>query len=338
MAVGKLDGAASNIEQDGFLAPVNGETVGNQDFSDWGEMSRVHKVDPTLANLSLQQMLEKADAGFNAVKVQTSYKVNGYDMLSNAFSVVNEQTGDELGFGFTDRYEVIQHKEVFENVLGIDALRELGGIPTRIVNRNHGAQVVIQVALDEKFYTPTSEHRLFTNLWSAHDGKWGWGGNSCDLRIICCNTWAMAFNSKVNRFFGKHTINAREKMVKMAEAVGIIRADYKEYGHTLELMSKTDVNKVLIDEFLKHMIPDTEKKERENNRAGNRRAEINTLVFSGKGQSTNPTLYSLFNAVTEHVDNRAQNRDDDEQFVYALFDAGQKFKDKAYDYLVNKIA
>lgn len=328
MAIGEFKGFASNMQNDGTLANVNGNRVNSvQAWADWGQKSKIVSVDPELKNKSLQDMLIEASCPLNAQKVQLQYNVNGFNFLSQSYSVIDEN-GQELGSGFSDKYQVIQHQEVFESFLGYDSLRELGCIPTRIVNLENGSKIVMQMILPDSYFTPNSEHKLFMNLWNSHDGKWGWGVNSVDFRVVCCNTWRMAFHADYLRFFGKHTKNAQNKIAEIAKAIGVIRGDFKKTGEKMNQWSEQIVQMNVIKEFINHMIP-----EGENQAAKNRQNDLMLKILSGKGQSELPTKYSLFNGVTEYVDDRQQNRSDNEQLVYALFGSGAQMKDKAFSYL-----
>jgi hypothetical protein len=331
MTIGTFGGFSSNMKDDGTLAEVNGQSVGNSQtaWADWAKKSKIVSVDPKLKNLSLRDMLIAANCPMDAKLVRLSYAHSGYNFLSKSFSVISEK-GEELGSGFTEKYQVINHHEVFESFLGFDSLMEMGCIPARVVNLDDGSKIVIQMILPDSYWTPNSEHKLFVNLWNSHDGKWGWGINQVDFRVVCQNTWRMAFTSDFGRFFGKHTKNAQDKIAAVAKAIGVIRGNFKKMGETMQKWSDVYVRTPELNEFLEYMIP---AKDSNNDAAKNRQRDLAYKILCGTGQTEIPTKYSLFNGVTEYVDNRQQNRDDNEQLVYALFGSGAEMKDKAFNYL-----
>lgn len=303
---------------------------------DWGKRPNVFEVNPQLAEASIYDLLDSAGAGFEALKVPTHIynpHTGIYVASEKTFSVVRTDTWDEVGPRCGPDYTVIQYAEALEAVIG--DLRQIGGIPTRVIGLNGGSQVVIQCALPETFWVNGSQHGLFLNLWASHDGTKAVGGNSTDFRVVCANTYAMAKGSLLNRFFSKHTKNVKSRLTELARLVGILRQDYVEYGKQLFTLAEKEVNSEEINQFLLALVPEPEKAEavRQNAQRANRRQEIASVILRGAASNGKVTAYDLFQGVTGYVDRREQNRDSGSQWEYATVGQGQNLKDAAWNIL-----
>ena len=306
---------------------------------DWGKRPTVFNVDPTLADLTIHDLLDKAGCGFNATKTPAFvYNPHSgiYVQSSDTFFVVRDDTWEQIGSVGSD-YTVAQYADVLDAIVG--DLRELGGVPTRVIGLNGGSRVLIQVGLPDSFWVNNSQHGLFLNVWASHDGTTTVGGNSTDFRVVCANTYAMAKGSLLARFFTRHTKNVTKRLADLAKVVGIIRKDYVEYGQDLFKLAETNVNSTAVNEFLLALLPDAEKDgeaKRDNAARANRRNEIATQIYVGAGNSDKLTAYDLFQGVTGYVDRKQGNRDDGAQWAYATSGPGANLKAAAWDILTAK--
>jgi len=333
----QVSGFGSNAKVDGHK---DGTARWWADFGegyvkDWGKRPGTFDVDPALENLSINDLLEQAEVGFNAVKVPT-YILNPhtgqYNESTETFVTVRDDTWQEVGPRLGKDYTVIQHADALESVLG--DVRDLGGVPTRVLAFNNGAKVTIQCALPGSFWVADSKHGLFLNLWNSHDGTGKIRVNTCDFRIVCANTYAMAKASDLGAFFAKHTKNVGQRLNNLARAAGIIQREYTAYAEQLFNLSQKPVTSEEVTQFLNLLVPDPEKKDGQRQNVGpqNRRAEIGLAILSGAG-NRQVTAYDLFQGVTGYVDRREQNRNGAEQFIYATIGVGQNLKDAAWNIL-----
>lgn len=334
----KLSGFASNASVDGRQDGTASwwGNYGEGYSADWGKKPQTFEVKPELAGLNINDLLETANAGFTASK-QPAFIYNvparAYVQSSDTFMVVREDTWEEIGPRVGPDYTVVQHADALIHILG-DIREQLGGIPTRVLSMENGRRVVIQCALPATFWvSEKDQHGLFLNIWNSHDGKGGLGGNTVDFRIICANTYAFAERSALNRFFTKHTKNVASRLAKLAEAAGLLRQQYQGYAEALFGLTQKEADGVVLDQFLKALIPDAQAEEGKRLNAGpaNRRAEIGGFILKSAGREL--TYDSLFQGVTGYVDRRSQNRNAEEQTVYALEGSGQDLKAQAWNWL-----
>jgi len=278
------------------------------------------KIRPEYENMSFEDILKDADLAFSVRLEQgaiTNPYTNELQQLATYSVFRDDVKFTELGSGFSANYNPISYKDALEAVYG--DMKELGAIPARVISINGGRRAAFQFLMPDSFYAADLEHKMFAQLFAAHDGTIGVLVNSSDVTIVCCNTYAMAKADKTLRHSAKHTNNLNSRLAEIRLAIAAQTEAEKKFMEFLNKAAMSDGEK-LRAEFVNYMLPEPEIREgkRTNSSIANQRAELQLAIDTSKTErnGNKVTAHDLFAGVTRRVTYRQQNRDDAEQFVY----------------------
>jgi len=305
------------------------------------------QVNPALANLGIEDLLEKSDLNFQVGKIQTSYDYLGQHIESKSHSIIRLDTGKELGFGATKEYEPVSYQRAIYDVFGediSDKMKNIGGIPTRVISLHNGARAAFQFVLPEIWKVAGKIHRTFFNIFGSHDRSSGVGFNTSDICIVCGNTYLRAFASKELRSFAKHTANVHSKLVELSKAILTIRAESVEYYTVLDNAATVTVNSDTVAAFTALLFPDTNGGEkRQSKAADNRRDELMAAINVSRAEregytaSGALTVYDVFQGALRFTSYKEQKRNADEQFEYVMDGPGNIKNTMAYNWLLEAV-
>ena len=116
------------------------------DMPQWGHINKGTLImNPELANLSIEDMLARSDLAFQVGKVQTGYEYLGVYYPSKAYSIIRLDSGEELGKGASSEYNPMGYLDSLGHIFG--DVKQLGGIPTRVIKFGKGERAAIQFIL-----------------------------------------------------------------------------------------------------------------------------------------------------------------------------------------------
>lgn len=296
------------------------------------------RIDPTLANKSLDDILTEGGLNFGVLKAQTFYKsaVSGLEYPSSGFSVYRTDTDVELGHGFSDGYQPISYPDILSQFF-TNAL-ELGNIPTRAISFDNGAKGAIQFAMPSEWMVADRPHKTFLNFYSSHDGTYGVTMNECDICIICGNTFAYSFRDTSAKWTVKHTVNMQSKIDDIREKILISTESQEKYYMMLDKAATVKVDFTEKQKFLNALFPDGAAmvSGKINQGPANSRINLDDAISTtvNERNSGDITFYDLLQGALRQQSYKTQNRNANEQFGYVM---KSPINQIAYDYVAEAV-
>lgn len=254
---------------------------------------------------NINDVLEAAGLNYNVISRPLQYKF-GTEVFEVPEKVINikEDQPDHVFGVVTNEYHIVQNKEAFDFVNGIDEdLKFLKAGETR----NGLIYIITELPELEVLGDKIKPNIIFQN---SHNAKSGVKANICMLRIVCQNQFAYAFRNATNSINIRHssgTINAR-----MAEARNVLSntyeyiANYKWNAEKLagKHITDSDLQKVISEMLLKGKSIE-EKTEAESAKVD---AFMNAYRHEDNANFTG-TAWGLVNAWTDYSTHIAPKRD-----------------------------
>jgi len=149
----------------------------------------------------------------------------------------------------------------------------------------------------------------FLLLSSSHDGSNAVRVGFTPIRVVCCNTLAMAHRNEESKLIRlKHTKNIVQNLDNVAETVDAIRAEFRATGEQYEKLLRADISQKDVLRYVKLAIAGTDNDEKISTRMKN---TIDNGVLPLLDKPTNKvgnmegTLWAAYNAVTEYYSHLA---------------------------------
>lgn len=298
---------------------------------------RALSINPEYQNMSVHDILTNGGLGFGVAKVETTYNYDGVIYPSNGYSIIRTDMPEvELGKGFSDEYVPMSYTELLETFFG--DITKLGGVPTRVVSLNNGKVGAMQFALPREWLIGDRAHKTFLNLFTSHDGTYGYKINECDICILCGNTFRFAHKDSSFSFTAKHTKNSGSRISEIRQLMLSAEKANTIYYETLQKAANMEANSKLVNEFLLAMFPDGEKNAsgKVNQGPANRR-EMLSKAIGDTAAETNKSEISIsdvFEGMLRYTADRTQKRNADEQLAYVLKSEENTL---AYEWLNEKV-
>jgi len=144
----------------------------------------------------------------------------------------------------------------------------------------------------------------FLMLSSSHDGSNAVRVGFTPIRIVCCNTLAMAHSSKASKLIRlKHTKKVVENLGNVAETVDAVKAEFAATAEQYQKLLRVDVNRNDVLRYVRLCLAGTDDADKVSTRMAN---TIDNDVLPLLDKATNKvggmegTLWAAYNAVTEY--------------------------------------
>ena len=299
------------------------------------------------------QCMEQADMNFTVSARPLSYMGNDGQQLSitEKVAIVRDDNDYVLGV-MSDSYGIVQPQQCFDLA---DALISEGG--------NHychagmtkgGKRIFLQAKIGSEWIAggdPKENHQTYLTAMNSFDGSSGLEFYLGANRMFCLNQVNLIKRNAAAKFKVYHRKGVMGRMQEAARILGLAKEAQEAYKHSIERMMEEEVSQSYVEGFLATIVPAEEKivdgvKEIAT-RAENRRREIEGLFRNGTG-TFGKTKYDLWNGVTEFVDHFQGGRvtqkrlnatdastdiEGEQRFERAIFGAGARLKDHAYELL-----
>ena len=225
-------------------------------------------------------------------------------------AVVRDDNGKCLGAVSPD-YETVQNKDLLaliqpmvdEQVLTIENVGYL----------NYGSKVFVQAKINEQFRVLGEDYSSYVTLLNGHTGNASVAIGTSAFRVICGNTFAMAYTGIGERF--KHSAGVNERILDTRSVVNYVESAMEKYADHVEVLANEKCSHDKFNEALEVIF---EKKANEIRQVD----VLNKLFYSGAGNE-GQTYYDAFNAITDFSSNHAR-KNPAGKFVYANFMTGSK--------------
>lgn len=273
--------------------------------------------------------------------IQTKKQVGLYQKVEGKFATVREDK--EIPLGVIGKvYQPLQNKDAFKFFDAVVGVKEamyhtagsLGkGEKVWILAKLPGYVKVVKNDVIEKYL-------LLTN---SHDGTSAIEMLFTPIRVVCQNTLNLAISTskKGEKISMRHTFKVSEKLEDVREQLGIINYQYSVFEELSQRMTKVEINKKEFDVFLEKIgliSRDTENKL--STRAENIMNDVTAVFEHGRGNDlpgVKGTAWGALNSVVEYVDYGRTSKGDN-RAKSILYGSGANIKQKAWDYMAEKIA
>lgn len=217
-------------------------------------------------------------------------------------------------------YETVQNSVLLSKV---QPLVEEGLLTIENVGYlNNGAKVFIQAKVAEEFRVLGEDYKSYLTLVNGHVGNTAVALGTSSVRVICGNTFVMAYKDLGARF--RHSEGVNAKVLESKEVLNYVNGAMEIYSQQVETLAKS---KCTIGSF-HNALEKIHSKEISQMRNVDM---LNSLFYGGKGNE-GQTYYDAFNAITEFGSNKSR-RTSDGRFNYVNFGTGARINQKAMQVL-----
>lgn len=259
--------------------------------------------------------------------------------MPDKFVIARDDNDKGLGV-LTDRYEILQNKTAFDFT---DALaQEKLGTYEMAFSLKGGRRIVIMFKLPDTVMVlgkdPITGYVMFT---TTHDGSGSVMGAYTPKRMFCLNQLNGIMEGA--SFKIRHTQTMHSKVDMARNALGIAKQNTQDMLDKAEAMARTKLTQSMIDEVMKGI--NLDKQDDESTKRLNTREHILTLQENGYGHGIpeiRNSLWTMYNAVTQHVDHKWSNVHTSKGFEGAqksvessMFGAGARLKTTALDVVLS---
>lgn len=254
-------------------------------------------------------------------------------LIEDHYATVRTDSEDVLGV-VGKQYTVVQNREAlsfFDPALGsgaagietVGALR--GGRRTFMLAR---IPEVIEIAPGD----PVERYLLFTN---SHDGSSAINCLFTGTRVVCSNTLQIALQGAKSAVKIRHTKSAKARLEQAHELLAQSENYWTRVRAAFAYMSKRQVSKAEVDQFLDDLFPATvsaEGVEKVSTRRKGQRGQILEAFETSPGADlAKGTAWGLFNAVTYWIDHQRSLKSGSDRWEQSVTGSGVAVRQKAFN-------
>lgn len=237
---------------------------------------------------------------------------------TDKMAVVRDDNDRGLGT-VSPTYEIVQNSTLLSL---IKPLEEEGLLKIENVGYlQHGASVFVQAKIQEEFRVIGESYESYVTFLNGHVGNKSVAIGTTTYRVICGNTFAMAYADISERF--RHQVGVNEKVLETQAVNNYVNACMGKYAESVERLAnrrcdasdlRTAIDRIFGEKF------DDAKKNR-----------VRDLFHGGAGNS-GVSFYDAFNAVTDFTSHEVR-KTPKAQFQYVNFGTGNRTNQRAFQVL-----
>lgn len=234
-------------------------------------------------------------------------------------AVVRDDNDRGLGTVSPD-YEIVQNETLLSLIKplteeGLMTIENIGYL-------QHGATVFVQAKIQSDFQVIGESYNSYVTFLNGHVGNKSVAIGTSAYRVICGNTFAMAYADISEKF--RHTVGVNDRVLETKAVSEYVTVCMDKYSSYVERManrrcSKGEFHQSLEKIFQKRV---SEIKQIE---------KLDELFTRGRGNE-GVSLYDAFNAVTDFTSNVAR-KSAKTQFQYVNFGSGNRLNQRALQVL-----
>lgn len=238
--------------------------------------------------------------------------------IGNKKALLRDDTLAQLGF-VSKSYEVVQNSVLTGLVR---PLVEEGLLEVKNTGWIKGGRLVfVQAQMAEEFTVAGESHQGMLTLLNSHDGSTQLSAGVTDIRVICQNTFAMAYSEMSTRL--QHKLGVNERALGITETLEYVNTRMKMFQEAAETLSRAKATTAQVEQVFRSAYG---KKQDETVRNWD---ELWALYRNGRGNEGS-TLWDAFNAVTEFSTHKSR-KEADSRFAYSNFGSGATIARRAID-------
>jgi len=232
-------------------------------------------------------------------------------------AVVRDDNGKCLG-AVSPGYETVQNSSLLSLIQpmvdeGLLTIENMGYL-------NSGARVFAQAKVNQEFQVVGENYKSYVTLLNGHTGNASVAIGPSAHRVICGNTFTMAYSDLGERY--RHSTGVNEKVLDSKAVINYVNgamAKYAEYAETLASARCTHTQ--FTEAVEKIYNKDT------SNMRDSFVSQLNNLFYNGKGNE-GKTMYDAFNSLTEYASNYSRKTVTG-RFQYSNFGQGANINQRA---------
>lgn len=237
--------------------------------------------------------------------------------VTERVAVVRDDNDAYLG-SVSPNYETVQNEDLLRLINpmveeGLLTIENMGYL-------NNGARVFAQAIVNKEFQVIGEDYKGYITLLNGHVGNASVAIGTSSVRVICGNTFSMAYQGLGEKY--RHSEGVNERFLSSDTVVNFVNGAMKKYSEYVEKLATTNCTHA---QFRK-AVEEIYQKEVKDMRASFV-DQLNNLFYNGRGNEGR-TMYDAFNAITEYGSNYSR-KSDSGRFNYVNFGAGAQVNRRA---------
>lgn len=242
-----------------------------------------------------------------------------FNRLIDKVAIIRSDNNYPLGV-VSEGYETVQNKELLSLVNplvqeGVLTIENMGYL-------NNGAKVFIQSKITKDFQIVGEDYSAYMTILNGHVGNACVAIGSSNIRVICQNTFAMAYSNLSEKY--RHSEGVNERVLESSTVVDYVNQSMAAYSVNAESLASTRCSKDQFHKLLEKSY-DKEVKDMRENFVDT----LNRLFYDGVG-TEGKTLYDAFNAITFYGSHESRKTEGG-RFNYVNFGQGSKISQRAME-------
>lgn len=237
--------------------------------------------------------------------------------FENRVAIVRSDNEYPLGVVSED-YETVQNKDLLALVQpmvdeGVLAIENMGYL-------SHGAKVFAQAKINQEFRVIGEDYRAYITLLNGHVGNTSVAIGPSAVRVICGNTFSMAYANIGERF--RHSEGVNERILESQAVINFVDRAMQKYSESVETIAQATCSGAQFRSFLEATYGKDYEKMRNIEK-------LNDLFYNGAGNEGR-TFYDAFNATTDFSSNQSRKTAAG-RFNYVNFGQGNRLNQRAME-------
>jgi phage/plasmid-like protein (TIGR03299 family) len=230
-------------------------------------------------------------------------------------AIVRDDNDRGLGTVSPD-YEIVQN----ETLLSLIRPLESEGLITieNIGHLQHGASVFVQAKINAEFQVIGENYSSYVTFLNGHVGNKSVAIGTSAYRVICGNTFAMAYSDISEKF--RHTVGVNDRVLETSAVSDYVSVCMDKYSSYVERMANRSCSK---GEFHQSLEKIFQKRVNEIKQI----EKLDELFTRGRGNE-GVSIYDGFNSVTDFTSNVAR-KSKKAQFQFVNFGTGSRLNQRA---------
>jgi hypothetical protein len=215
-------------------------------------------------------------------------------------------------------YETVQNSDLLGLIKpiveeGILVIENMGYL-------NNGGRVFIQSKIAQDYRVVGEDYRAYVTLLNGHVGNACVAIGSSNVRVICQNTFSMAYSSIAEKY--RHHEGVNDKVLETKVITEYVDNSMTVYAQNAEKLASTSCSKGQFHKFLETIYQKEVKELR-----GSLVDKLNDLFYNGVG-TEGKTYYDAFNAITYYGSHESRKTEEG-CFNYVNFGQGSRVAHRA---------
>jgi phage/plasmid-like protein (TIGR03299 family) len=237
--------------------------------------------------------------------------------IKEKVAVVRDDNGVFLGTVSPD-YETVQNSVLLGMVQpmieeGLLEMKNVGYL-------NGGAKVFVQAEVTEGFKVLGEDYRGAISLLNGFTGNCAVALGVSNIRIICNNTFSMAYQNIGEKF--RHSVGVNERVLESTAVIDYVNGAMKKYSEYAETLAQARCTTSQFRESLERIYERPVKDMRESFVS-----QLEELFHRGAGNEGR-TFYDAWNSVTDYNSNQSRKTDSG-RYLYTNFGQGSRVARRA---------